>query len=422
MDTLRLAYRYKVLVVDDEPMAVRAICRIIEKSCPSFEVAGEAVKGEKALEQIRQTNPDVVLTDIEMPLMNGLEMARRAKEIYPDLCFVVISGYQDYEYMRQAIQSGVLDYLAKPIVPSAITAMMERVREKLAVQFYERRNEVLRRIGQGQTITQDELARYFPFRLFYAGLVRENGLPRRFGAVGEPELFGTGQEAFSVYGRDSREQLFIIPAAMLEHRRIWDYLEEAGNIQKQAGSYMTILYYSRPFTADAIAERVSGLYRGLILEWISMGDNRYSVFVPYEPMLTTEVFEAFRTETAMPELVKEKPAEGYCFATKEGMWGIYPEGWKNSYYWVFTALDHIAKEDDAAAAHIFNTMSALQDDICQQQEAGNVQGNVPGNASGNASENASGNAPENARGNVTGNAFAGKAYQTALDLLKEYGY
>ena len=263
MDTLREAYKYKVLVVDDEPMAVRAICRIIEKSCPLFEVVGEAGNGEQALEQIRETIPDVVLTDIEMPLMNGLEMAKRAKDTCSDLCFVVISGYQDYEYMRQAIQSGVLDYLAKPIVPSAIIAMMERVREKLLEQFYERRNELLRRIGQGQAVIKEELARYFPFRLFYAGLVRENGLPRRFGSVGEPELFGTGQEAFSVYGRDSREQLFIIPAAILEHRTIRDYLEEAGSIQKQEGSYMTILYYSRPFTADVMAERVGGLYRGL---------------------------------------------------------------------------------------------------------------------------------------------------------------
>ena len=129
---------------------------------------------------------------------------------------------------------------------------------------------------------------------------------------------------------------------------------------------------------------------GGILEWISMGNNRYSVFVPYEPMLTTEVFEALRTGTAMPEFVEEKPAESYCYATKEGLWGIYPEGWKNSYYWVFNALEHIAEEDDAAAAHIANTMRTLQNDICQRQE--------------------------------TGNASAGKAYQTALDLLEEYGY
>ena len=127
-----------------------------------------------------------------------------------------------------------------------------------------------------------------------------------------------------------------------------------------------------------------------ILEWISMGDNRYSVFVPYEPILTKEVFEPLRTGTAMPELVKEKPAEGYCYSTQTGLWGIYPEGWKNSYYWVFTALDNIAEEDEAAAEHIANTMSALQDDICQRQE--------------------------------TGNTAAQKAYQVALELLKEYGY
>ena len=129
---------------------------------------------------------------------------------------------------------------------------------------------------------------------------------------------------------------------------------------------------------------------GGILEWISMGDDRYSVFVPYVPLLTTEVIEPFRTGMAMPELVEEKPAEGYCYATEKGLWGIYPEGWKNSYYWVFTALEHIAEEDDVAAGRIANAMRTLQNDICQRQE--------------------------------TGNASAGKAYRAALDLLKEFGY
>ncbi|MBR2764654.1 MAG: response regulator, partial [Blautia sp.] len=256
-------FRYRVFVADDEPMAVRAICRVIEKHCPAFEVAGEAANGQEALEQIGRCRPDVVLTDIQMPVMNGLAMAREAKERYPDLCFVVISGYQDYEYMREAIQGGVLDYLAKPIMPSSITAMMTHVKERLDLLFYQRRNELLREISQGRQPEESLLARFFPYRRFCAGLIRENGLPRRFSRTTEPEIFGTLQEPFSVYGRDSMEQLFLIPEVLLGDQSMETYIKKAGQRQRQEQSYVTTLYYGRSFPAGQIAERIQGLYHWL---------------------------------------------------------------------------------------------------------------------------------------------------------------
>ena len=69
--------QYKVIVVDDEVMAVKAICCIIEKQCPEFEVVGTAGNGSEALELIKKTSPDLVLTDVEMPVKNGLELAER---------------------------------------------------------------------------------------------------------------------------------------------------------------------------------------------------------------------------------------------------------------------------------------------------------------------------------------------------------
>ena len=125
------------------------------------------------------------------------------------------------------------------------------------------------------------------------------------------------------------------------------------------------------------------------VEWVSMADNRSSVFVPYYPMAATEVFEKFHTETAMPEHTAEKPAEGLYYEMQDGTWGLYPDGWRDSWYWVFSMLEHIAREDEAAAVDIRERMDALQDAIC---------------ASG-----------------VIGDPAAELCWHTALDLLSEFG-
>ncbi len=107
------------------------------------------------------------------------------------------------------------------------------------------------------------------------------------------------------------------------------------------------------------------------VEWVSMADNRSSVFVPYYPMATTEVFENFHAETAMPEHTAERPAEGLCYKMENGTWGLYPDDWRDSWYWVFSMLEHIARYDEAAAVYIREKMDALQDEICASGLIGN---------------------------------------------------
>ena len=117
--------------------------------------------------------------------------------------------------------------------------------------------------------------------------------------------------------------------------------------------------------------QISDPTRNGTVEWVSMADNRTSVFVPYLPMAAAEVFPPFRTGLAMPEHTDEEPAEGLYYATEHDGWGIYPEGWRDSWYWVFSMLEHIAMEDEAAALRIRQTMDALQDEICASGETGN---------------------------------------------------
>ena len=254
---------YKVVIVDDEPMAVRAIERVVERNCPDLQTVGTASNGKQALELVREKHPDLVLTDITMPVMNGLELAKAVRGEDPDICFVIISGYQDYEYMRSAIQSGVLDYLGKPIVPSQITAMMERVKEKLRTKIYHKRNALLRAACLGEEVSRETIRKYFTFPQYYAALLRENGLPRRFFRSGGPELFGSIEEAYSVYGRDSMEELFLIPTNFLTEETIGEYMEKVSARQKSEGSYTTILYYGSSFSPEEFPQKVQGLYHWL---------------------------------------------------------------------------------------------------------------------------------------------------------------
>ena len=252
--------RYKVVVVDDEAMAVKAICLVIEKHFPQFKIVGTAENGSEALDVIKEMSPDLVLTDVEMPVMNGLELLRHVSKIMPDLCFVIISGYEDFEYARDAFRNGVLDYLTKPMVPSRMLVTMKNVEEKLKKIYYDRRMEIFRKLCIGETIALEEIQKFFSHKKFYAALLRENGLPRRYAPVKEPELYGTIDEAYLVYGRDNMEELFLIPEEVLGEQTLIDYMTRVERRQKTEGSYTTLLYYGEAFAALEISEKIRDLY------------------------------------------------------------------------------------------------------------------------------------------------------------------
>ncbi|QTH40113.1 response regulator [Cohnella sp. LGH] len=123
----------KVIVVDDEELSKDKIVYLLQGSSVSFESVLTASNGREALDLIDNGElPDVILTDIRMPVMNGLDLIEAVKEKYPDIRFIVTSGYADFDYAVKAMKHGVTDYVLKPVKAQDLIPVVEAMRDAIA--------------------------------------------------------------------------------------------------------------------------------------------------------------------------------------------------------------------------------------------------------------------------------------------------
>lgn len=119
---------YKLIIVDDEEEVRKGIIQKIEWSKYNFEISGEAENGREALDLIEENIPDAVITDITMPLMDGLELAAIIRESFPTVKTIILTGFDDFRFAQQAIKYGVSDYILKPVQPKDIDDLMEKLK------------------------------------------------------------------------------------------------------------------------------------------------------------------------------------------------------------------------------------------------------------------------------------------------------
>lgn len=122
---------YKLLIVDDEEEVRKGIIQKIDWGRSNFEIAGEAENGREALDLIEENIPDVVITDITMPLMDGLCLTKTIHESYPTVKTVILTGYDDFKFAQQAIKYGVADYILKPVLPEDIEELLEKLKSRI---------------------------------------------------------------------------------------------------------------------------------------------------------------------------------------------------------------------------------------------------------------------------------------------------
>lgn len=107
--------KLRVLLVDDEIMIREGFKRLFDWEAHDCEVIGEAADGMEALNQIDVLNPDIVIMDINIPIMNGLKVIKLSRMKHPEIAFVIVSGYDDFSYCREALRLQITDYILKPV-------------------------------------------------------------------------------------------------------------------------------------------------------------------------------------------------------------------------------------------------------------------------------------------------------------------
>ena len=140
---------YKILLVDDEILVRDAIRENIDWEKLDCELIGDCENGKQAVEFVKTHEVDIVLTDILMPYMDGMELSHFLHDNYPDILIVIFSGFGEFEYAKKAIQYNVSEYMLKPVTAMELTKVIENMKEKLDSRKKEQRKmESLTQVSQ----------------------------------------------------------------------------------------------------------------------------------------------------------------------------------------------------------------------------------------------------------------------------------
>ena len=126
---------YTVIVADDEDELRAAVCTMIPWEDYGFRLVGDASNGLDALQLVEKHEPDLLMTDIRMPFISGIELARQVREIRPATNIAFLSGYDSFEYAKQAIQYNIISYMLKPLTMEGLAAELRNIRQKIDAQF-----------------------------------------------------------------------------------------------------------------------------------------------------------------------------------------------------------------------------------------------------------------------------------------------
>lgn len=145
---------FRVIIIDDEYLIRSLIRTSVDFQAHGFEIVGEAEDGQQALDLINVLVPDVMVLDINIPFLNGIEVARQVRMRFPAMKIIVLTGYGEFEYAQELIRIGVSDYVLKPLQPELFSDVLSRVQDELTAHSTQRQSlEKLQREAAQHTDT-----------------------------------------------------------------------------------------------------------------------------------------------------------------------------------------------------------------------------------------------------------------------------
>lgn len=179
----------KVLIVDDEFIMRQGLKYLIHWENEGYEIVGEATNGREAMEFVQQLHPHIVISDIVMPVLDGVDFSQVIHGMYPDIQLIILSGYDKFEYVKNTLMNGAVDYILKPaLTPEELRRTLKRAVERIPQYCLSDENRPqghggLGRmlesclIGQDAGLPQEELAEYFRdscYRIYAVNIKKEN--------------------------------------------------------------------------------------------------------------------------------------------------------------------------------------------------------------------------------------------------------
>ncbi len=172
----------KVLLVDDEPIITTGLKKLIAWDNLNLELAGVASDGEEALTLITETSPDIIVTDLLMQGMDGIEFIKKLKESGYGCRIIILSGHGEFEYAREALKNNVFEYLLKPVLPQSLNDTLKAAYESIEEERANKRNMSLleERLRESMPVMREK----FFWELFNGTLTDENTIESRAGILG----------------------------------------------------------------------------------------------------------------------------------------------------------------------------------------------------------------------------------------------
>lgn len=240
---------YKLLVVDDEYNIRDGIVNAVPWETCGVVVAGEADNGITALEKVEETSPDIVITDIHMDDMDGLEFAEILKQKNPNIKVIILSGYDEFEYAKRALQLKVFSYLLKPVLPDELIKVVGEVIRDMEAEA--RLEEKVKRLESEIKINRQVLLERLLSDLVNGNIRKRDKLTERLALVGiqmEQRLYTCLifdlDGYYDIIETHGIEKVHIILQCIqeainevfLKEFDIWSFIDSAGNIISILGS------------------------------------------------------------------------------------------------------------------------------------------------------------------------------------------